>query len=100
DGDGLIEYIDETGHGLANQGWKDSGDSVQWKDGRLADGPIALCEVQGYAFEAATHGADLLEHFGVGDPGAWRGWAGALRSRFHESFWIDDAEGAYPAIAL
>ena len=45
DGDGLLEYVDETGHGLANQGWKDSGDSVQWRDGSLADGPIALCEV-------------------------------------------------------
>lgn len=100
DGDGLLEYIDETGRGLANQGWKDSGDSVQWRDGSLADGPIALCEVQAYAFEAAMHGADLLEHFGEGDPAAWRDWAGALRAKFHESFWIDDVDGAYPAIAL
>ena len=58
DGDGFIDYIDETGHGLANQGWKDSGDSIQWRDGALAEGPIALCEVQGYAYEAATRGAD------------------------------------------
>ena len=100
DGDGLLEYVDETGHGLANQGWKDSGDSVQWRDGSLADGPIALCEVQAYAYEAAVHGADLLEHFGVGDPGIWRDWAARLRERFHESFWIEDAAGAYPAIAL
>jgi len=99
DGDGLLEYIDTTGHGLANQGWKDSGDSVQWRDGTLADGPIALCEVQGYAYEAAMHGADLLEHFGrSGDE--WREWAGVLRDRFNESFWIEDAAGAYPAIAL
>lgn len=100
DGDGLLEYVDETGHGLANQGWKDSGDSVQWRDGTLAVGPIALCEVQAYAFEAATHGADLLEHFGVGDPGAWRDWASRLKGRFDETFWISDAAGAYPAIAL
>jgi len=100
DGDGLLEYVDETGHGLANQGWKDSGDSVQWRDGTLAEGPIALCEVQAYAYEAAMNGADLLEHFGVGDPIAWRDWAARLRDRFHEAFWIEDAAGAYPAIAL
>ena len=99
DGDGLLEYIDLTGHGLANQGWKDSGDSVQWRDGTLAEGPIALCEVQAYAYEAATHGADLLEHFGL-DGAEWRAWAAALKSKFHESFWIESAEGAYPAIAL
>ena len=39
DGDGLLEYIDESGHGLANQGWKDSWDSVQWRDGTARDGP-------------------------------------------------------------
>ncbi|HEU4848899.1 MAG TPA: glycogen debranching N-terminal domain-containing protein [Terrimesophilobacter sp.] len=100
DGDGLLEYIDRTGHGLANQGWKDSGDSVQWRDGTLAEGPIALCEVQAYAYEAATHGADLLEHFGVGGAEEWRAWAAALKTRFHESFWIDAPDGAYPAIAL
>ena len=64
DGDGFIDYIDETGHGLANQGWKDSGDSIQWRSGELAEGPIALCEVQGYAYEAALAGADLLDRFG------------------------------------
>ena len=72
DGDGFLEYVDETGHGLANQGWKDSGDSVQWRDGTFAEGPIALCEVQGYAHEAAVHGADLLEHFGLPGAAGWR----------------------------
>jgi glycogen debranching enzyme len=99
DGDGLLEYIDTTGHGLANQGWKDSGDSVQWRDGRLADGPIALCEVQAYAYEAATHGAELLERFGR-DGGEWREWAARLKAAFHAKFWVEDAAGAYPAIAL
>ncbi|TBN58641.1 amylo-alpha-1,6-glucosidase [Glaciihabitans arcticus] len=98
DGDGLLEYVDETGHGLANQGWKDSGDSVQWRDGTLADGPIALCEVQAYAYEAATHGADLLEAFGR-DGSEWRAWAARLRENFG-AFWIDDDRGGYPAIAL
>lgn len=99
DGDGLLEYIDVTGRGLANQGWKDSGDSVQWRDGALARGPIALCEVQAYAYEAAVHGADLLDAFGR-DGAPWRAWAARLRDAFDARFWIDDPAGAYPAIAL
>lgn len=100
DGDGFLEYLDESGRGLANQGWKDSGDSVQWRDGRLATGPIALCEVQGYAHEAAVRGADLLDAFGRPGGDAWRAWAGRLADRFRSAFWVEDAEGAYPAIAL
>ncbi|WP_170116303.1 glycogen debranching N-terminal domain-containing protein [Rathayibacter caricis] len=99
DGDGLLEYVDTTGHGLANQGWKDSGDSIQWRDGTLAEGPIALCEVQAYAYEAAIGGAALLERFGR-DGAAWREWAADLKERFARSFWIDTADGGYPAIAL
>lgn len=100
DGDGLLEYVDESGRGLANQGWKDSGDSVQWRDGTLADGPIALCEVQGYAYEAAVHGADLLDAFGRPGGDAWRAWADRLSARFRETFWVRDDVGAHPAIAL
>ncbi len=100
DGDGFIDYIDETGHGLANQGWKDSGDSIQWRSGELAEGPIALCEVQGYAYEAALAGAGLLEEFG--EPGAaeLREWARNLKRRFAESYWVQTPEGRYPAVAL
>lgn len=100
DGDGLLEYIDRSGRGLANQGWKDSGDSVQWRDGSLADGPIALAEVQGYAYEAAMRGAELLDAFDAAGGDEWRSWADRLRIRFREKFWIDDAHGPYPAIAL
>jgi glycogen debranching enzyme len=100
DDDGLLEYVDATGHGLSNQGWKDSGDSVQWRDGALAEGPIALCEVQAYAYEAAMHGADLLDHFGMDGAETWRAWAARLRARFHETFWVDSPAGDYPAIAL
>lgn len=100
DGDGFLEYIDTTGHGLANQGWKDSGDSIQWRDGTLADGPIALCEVQGYAYEAAVGGAALLDAFGRPGGDAWRGWAADLKQRFADAFWIADPAGAYPAVAL
>lgn len=99
-GSGFIDYADESGHGLANQGWKDSGDSIQWRDGRLAEGPIALSEVQGYAYEAAVRGADLLDTFG--EPGAeeLREWAADLRERFRAAYWITTPEGRYPAIAL
>ncbi|GAB3393982.1 glycogen debranching N-terminal domain-containing protein [Humibacter soli] len=99
DGDRFLEYVDTTGHGLANQGWKDSGDSIQWRDGTLAEGPIALCEVQAYAYEAAMHGADLLERFGR-DADGWRDWAHRLKERFREEFWVDGPSGRYPAVAL
>ena len=100
DGDGFLEYIDRTGHGLSNQGWKDSGDSVRWNDGSIAEGPIALCEVQGYAYQAAVLGADLLDRFGRPGADAWRDWAAQLKTRFNEQFWVDDGRGRYPAIAL
>ncbi|MFD6140258.1 glycogen debranching N-terminal domain-containing protein [Promicromonospora sp. NPDC060271] len=109
DGDGFLDYIDRTGRGLANQGWKDSGDSIQWRDGTLAEGPIALCEVQGYAYEAALAGADLLEAFGSRSPeatpeplrpAALRAWAADLRARFARTYWVETPEGRYPAVAL
>jgi glycogen debranching enzyme len=102
DGDGFLDYVDLTGHGLANQGWKDSGDSIQWRDGRLAEGPIALCEVQGYAHEAVVAGARLLDAFGDGrdDTDALRSWAADLKRRFAEAYWVETPEGRYPAVAL
>lgn len=112
DGDGFLDYIDRTGRGLANQGWKDSGDSIQWRDGTLAEGPIALCEVQAYAYEALLSGADLLEAFaadvaaddGLGaavpTPAELREWAATLRTRFDRAFWVETPEGRYPAVAL
>ena len=97
---GFVSYQDSTGRGLANQGWKDSFDSVQFGDGRLAKAPISLCEVQGYAYAAARQGADLLDAFGRPGGERWREWAAALAERFRERFWVDDAGGSYPAIAL
>jgi glycogen debranching enzyme len=98
--DGFLSYIDRTGRGLANQGWKDSGDSIQWRDGTLAAGPIALCEVQGYAYEAAVGAAALLDRLGLEGGDELRPWAEALRTRFAERFWVETPEGRYPAIAL
>ncbi|WP_229711546.1 amylo-alpha-1,6-glucosidase [Streptomyces daqingensis] len=100
DGDGFLEYVDSTGRGLSNQGWKDSGDAVRHSDGRLAEPPVALCEVQAYAHEAALGGAALLRAFGRPDADRWEEWAASLKSRFRDRFWVEDAQGPYPAIAL
>ncbi|MFJ9033882.1 glycogen debranching N-terminal domain-containing protein [Streptomyces sp. NPDC102274] len=100
DGDGFLKYIDHTGRGLANQGWKDSGDSIRHRDGRLATSPIALCEVQAYAYEAARGGAALLRAFGRPGADQWEEWAERLSDRFRSHFWVEDERGAYPAVAL
>jgi glycogen debranching enzyme len=100
DGSGFVRYADRSGRGLANQGWKDSADSIQFADGTLAKPPIALCEVQGYAYAAARHGAALLDAFGRPGGGEWRAWAGALGDRLRDRFWVEDPAGRYPAIAL
>ncbi|MFJ8793746.1 glycogen debranching N-terminal domain-containing protein [Streptomyces sp. NPDC102462] len=100
DGDGFIEYRSSTRGGLANQGWKDTAGAVRWADGRHAQAPLALCEVQGYAYAAATEGATLLDAFGLPGADRWRDWAARLQQRFRAAFWINDATGVYPAIAL
>lgn len=100
DGDGFLEYLDSSGRGLTNQGWKDSGDSIRFVDGSIADGPVALAEVQGYAFEAALAGAELLDAFGRPGADRWRSYAGALAENFRRHFWLSDSLGAFPALAL
>ncbi|MCX9193398.1 amylo-alpha-1,6-glucosidase [Carbonactinospora thermoautotrophica] len=100
DDDGFLEYARPDGQGLLNQGWKDSTDAIQFADGELARPPVALAEVQAYAFEAAMNGADLLDAFGRPDGDRWREWAERLRSRFRQRYWVEDRYGAYPAIAL
>nr|WP_296071731.1 glycogen debranching N-terminal domain-containing protein [uncultured Actinoplanes sp.] len=98
DGDGFLEYLDTTGHGLANQGWKDSGDAIRFHDGGIAEGPIALAEVQGYAYRAALDGAALLDAFGRPGADRWRAYAAGMADRFRAAFWV--ADGRYPALAL
>ena len=100
DDSGFVRYADLSGHGLVNQGWKDSPAAVRFADGRLATAPIALCEVQGYAHAAAVAGAALLDEFGLSGSDDWRSWAARLRARFRAEFWVADAEGPYPAMAL
>jgi hypothetical protein len=106
--DGFLSYRDESGHGLSNQGWKDSADAMQFLDGRRAEGPIALAEAQAYAFQAAHEAAALFEE--LREPGggeglreqatALRDFATGLRQRFRERFWVDDDAGPFPAMAL
>jgi glycogen debranching enzyme len=99
DGDGLIEYARRSASGLVQQGWKDSQDSIFHEDGILAEAPIALCEVQGYAFGAWQGAARLAAMRGDEATAArWRGRAERLRLRFEDAFWCDDL-GTY-AIAL
>lgn len=97
---GWLRYIDHSGNGLSNQGWKDSHDSVQFADGRLAEAPIALSEVQAYAYEAAIRGAELLDAFAHPPVDGLTAWAAALRKSFASEYWVPDPAGDYPAIAL
>jgi glycogen debranching enzyme len=100
DADGLLKYLDTTGHGLANQGWKDSSDSMRFRDGRVAEGPIALVEAQAYAVEALDGAADLLD--ALAEPGgeAARREAEGLRGRIQAAYWVTGDTGRYLAMAL
>lgn len=100
DQDGLLKYLDLTGHGLANQGWKDSGDSIRWRDGRVADGPIALVEAQAYAVEALRGAARLYRSLGVVGADELDVAADALTTRIRERFWVETDAGRHLAIAL
>ena len=89
-GDGLIDYQRAALSGLANQGWKDSEDSVFHADGRFPGGPIALVEVQGYAFAAFRAMAHMARR--LGEPGAedWEARAESLRKRVEMRFWMEE----------
>jgi glycogen debranching enzyme len=101
DDDGFVEYSRMADSGLANQSWKDSGDSQRFQDGSFAESPIAAVEVQGYVYDAKRGLADLARE-------VWRDQALAdrlnreadeLRKRFDEAFWIEERGGFY-ALAL
>jgi glycogen debranching enzyme len=99
DGDGFVEYQRATDSGLLNQGWKDSHDGVTFADGRLATGPIALAEVQGYVYSAYRARARLARELGdrSGDE-HWSNRAAAVKRAFNERFWLPDA--GYYALGL
>lgn len=100
DDDGFLKYLDTTGHGLVNQGWKDSGDSMRMRDGRVAEAPIALVEAQVYAVEALLAAAELLDTLGEAGADQARADAHALRDRIRAAFWVDGDAGRYLAMAL
>jgi glycogen debranching enzyme len=91
DGDGFVEYHRTSPNGLIQQGWKDSHDSVFHQDGTLAEGPIALCEVQGYVYMARQEAAKLAEALGqIERAHELTRQAEKLKRRFDEKFWCSD----------
>lgn len=99
DRDGFVEYFRQTEQGLANQGWMDSHDAVFHADGQLAQGPIALCEVQGYVYAAKLLMARAARRLGFGEMAdRLQAQAAQLAARFDEAFWCPEI-GTY-ALAL
>ncbi|MBT1071425.1 amylo-alpha-1,6-glucosidase [Pelotalea chapellei] len=99
DGDGFVEYARHSSNGLVQQGWKDSDDSVFHADGTLAEAPIAICEVQGYVYDAKVRASEMA--VALGDPGRaadLQEQARLLRQKFHEAFWCEDL--SFYALAL
>ena len=94
DGDGLIDYQRGADTGLANQGWKDSQDSVFHANGDFPDGPIALVEVQGYAYAAYSKMALMADKRGDESAGRWRARAKQIRDLVEKRFWMED-QGFY-----
>ena len=91
DGDGFVEYQRERETGLSNQGWKDSDTAVSHADGRLARGPIALCEVQAYVYSAKQGAGLLAEALGEQDCAERLGKeARNFAARFNAAFWDDE----------
>lgn len=97
-GDGLISYQRAAETGLSNQGWKDSEDSIFHRDGRFPKGPVALLEVQGYAFAAWEAMADMARLVGDERQAEWATRAGEVRELVEDRFWMEDEQ--FYAIAL
>ncbi|HWU56320.1 MAG TPA: glycogen debranching N-terminal domain-containing protein [Rhizomicrobium sp.] len=100
DGDGYIDYERRNPHGLENQCWKDSGDSIAFADGTLAMTPRATCELQGYAYDAKRRTARLARE--VWKDSVWAAeldhQAADLKRRFNQDFWLPDRQ--FFALAL
>jgi len=90
DGDGYFDYTGSYQHGLLNQGWKDSGTAIVNDDGSLATPPIALVEVQSYAFRAWRDSRTLLQLLGAPGADQVQRRAEAMRAHFRSDFWSDD----------
>jgi|RhiMetdeSRZDD1v2_1073273.scaffolds.fasta_scaffold00028_72 glycogen debranching enzyme len=95
DGDGFQEYQTRSAQGYENMGWKDAGDAVVHPDGTLVQGPKALCELQGYTFDAWMRSAELFDVLGEPERAATlRAKAARLQTRFEDRFWCEDI-GSY-----
>jgi glycogen debranching enzyme len=93
DGDGFVEYLCRAPRGIRNQGWKDSHDSVVHADGRPAEPPIALAEVQAYVYLAKLRMADVYRALGrIVDARRLVDEAAALKLRYNDAFWIEDEQ--------
>ncbi len=91
DGDGFQEYQIRSSQGIENQGWKDSGNAIVYPDGTQVQAPKALCELQGYVFDAWLRMAEVFEVLGESQfAGELRTKAAKLRQSFEERFWCDD----------
>jgi glycogen debranching enzyme len=92
DADGFQEYQTRSPDGYENQGWKDAGDSMVYADGSLVRGPKALCELQGYVYDAWMRMAEVFDAVGnAARAGALRAKAKRLFERFNEAFWNEEA---------
>lgn len=99
DGDGFVEYHQEAAKGIANQGWKDSGDSMVHRNGELGETPIALSEVQGYVYQAKKSIAAIYESKNEQAKAAQlHEEAAALKQKFEAAFWMEEQQ--FYALAL
>src|SRR5581483_6613019 len=92
DGDGFVEYARRSSHGIFNQTWKDSDNSMAFHDGTLAAAPIAAAEVQGYVYDAKLRMAEMAREVWRDETTAVRleDEAAELRRRFDEAFWVEE----------
>ncbi|MDE5415059.1 amylo-alpha-1,6-glucosidase [Alkalihalobacterium chitinilyticum] len=99
DGDGFVEYHQESSKGIANQGWKDSADSIVHRNGDYAETPIALSEVQGYVYQGKVGIAELYETIGnTSEAERLREEAAQLQEKFEQHFWMENH--SFYALAL
>ncbi|WP_053372638.1 amylo-alpha-1,6-glucosidase [Paenibacillus sp. FJAT-27812] len=99
DDDSFVEYYQKSSKGIANQGWKDSADSVVHRNGDYAEAPIALVEVQGYVYQALTRLAPIFRSLGHAEQAdQMEQDASQLQARFERDFWMEDEQ--FYAIAL
>ncbi len=100
DKDGFVEYVRRSPTGLVSQSWKDSWNSMQFQDGRIAEAPIAPCEVQGYVYDSKLRVAEIAREVWKDNSLAKKlvDEANDLKELFNEKYWIEDR--GYYALAL